>query len=110
MKERDEAPYWPPNPAPHITDWLVEIGPTMGDAVVTEQELVAWQLNSGVELDAWEARTIRRLSTAFLAQSDKARKPDCLAPYTGSEEQIVVRRDGIANRIRAIFAGGRKAD
>lgn len=109
MKDTDGPIFWPPNPAEHITDWLMEIGPTMGDRVVTEQELVAWQSNSGIELDAWESRTIRRLSRAYLAQHYAAEEPDCPQPFTSDDEDDVEAHEAYVDaQIDALFAGLQK--
>jgi hypothetical protein len=101
----------PPNPADFITDWLMEIGPIMGDRPISEQELAAWQSNSGIELDAWEARTIRRLSKAFLSQHHEAEEPECPEPFVSDEAaDVEAREQYIDASIEALFAGFKKAD
>lgn len=86
MKERGEKVRLPPNPAPHLTDWLFEIGPrmsgAMGDGPITWQEIEAWEGRMGIELDPWESRTLRRLSQAWGEQASASRKPTCPAPYS----------------------------
>ena len=96
MKERGESPRWPPNPAPQITDFLFDIGPTVasdsGERSIEWSDFPAWQAMTGIELDVWEARTIRRLSRAFLAERHAAEKPDCPEPFalTGDEVTAIV--------------------
>jgi hypothetical protein len=85
MKRDRIAPQMPPNPAPHIFDWLIEIGLTeaagMGAAPISSRELAAWQDNSGVRLAPWETRLIRRLSKAYLAESRIAEVETCPPPW-----------------------------
>lgn len=114
MKERGEAPLWPPNPAPHMTEWLIEIGPTtagtMGEAPISWQDLTEWQRNVGIVLDAWEARVIRRMSEAFLSQRHESEKPSCIAPFLGDAEAVAVTRANVAQRVKALFSGLQKKD
>lgn len=81
----DEDIEMPPCQARHLVYYLFEIGPTvatgMGEDAIGHAELQAWQANTGIALNAWEARTLRRLSLAYVAQSYKAKKPDCPAPW-----------------------------
>lgn len=108
MKVRGETALWPPNPAPHVIDWFREIGPTtagpMGEAAITWEEMVAWERVTGIELSAWEARTIRRLSQAFIAQRHDAERPDCTPPYSGVSDQIEVVRDRVTSQFAAMFS------
>lgn len=105
MRDEGRPVLLPDNPAPHITDWLLEIGPTvsgaMGESAISWQEIEAWQRSTGIELDAWESRTIRKLSQAFIGQRHDAKARDCPAPFTGKAEQIADRRADVAMRIRA---------
>lgn len=85
MQDQGETPSLPENPAPYITDWFLEVGPTvstgMGEGPIGWPDMAAWQELTGIELDAWEARTIRSLSNAWAAERYRARKPTCMAPY-----------------------------
>jgi hypothetical protein len=80
----------------------------MGDRPISEQELAAWQANSGIELDAWEARTIRRLSKAYLAQRYAAEKPNCPQPYLGTEDDQEAMAQHVDAQIDAVFSGMRR--
>jgi len=97
----------PDNPAPYITDWLVEIGPTvagsMGEVAIGWQDMAAWERLTGIKLDPWEARTIRRLSRVFANERSKAEKPDYPAPYIGDRETIIGNRQSVAAKIKAAF-------
>lgn len=104
-----EAALVPPNPAPLIIDWLMEIGPTGSDAApLSWRDIAAWQAITGIELEAWEARLIRRLSGDFASMRIKAEKADCPPPYTGTDDEIVSNRDRVAMKVRAMFHNGRK--
>lgn len=104
--ERDDMPVLvPPNAAPHLTEWLYDIGPTvdgaMGEAAFGWADMEAWQRLTGIALLPWEARILRRLSREFAAQRSRSRDPDCPPPYDGkSREEAVARRD----RVTAQFA------
>ena len=87
--------------APHIIDYLYEIGPTlaggMGGVPLSHLEIDAWQRNTGIDLDAWEARFLVRLSREFLAESHKAEAKDRPAPWT--EVPVEVDRDQVSRSL-----------
>lgn len=80
----------PPCDAGYMIGYLFELGPTiaagMSDGPIPHSEIEAWQRNTGIELDAWEARTLRRLSFDYLVESHKATAIDCPAPWTEAGE------------------------
>ena len=86
----------PPNPAPHLTDRLIEIGLTeaagMGAAPLSWREIAAWRTETCVPQQPWEARLMRRLSAAYLAESRKAESESCPPPWrtevTAREREI----------------------
>lgn len=79
------APKMPPNPAPHLINRLIEIGITettgMGPAPLSWREIEAWQHATNVRMAPWEARLIRQLSIAYIAQGRKAESENCPAPW-----------------------------
>lgn len=76
----------------------------MGSGPIGWEALAAWSAMTGVELDPWEARTIRRLSKAFVAEQFDARKPSCPAPFDGNEaESVEARRDRVTAQFKAMF-------
>lgn len=79
----------PPNPMPHITDRLVEIGLTeaagMGAAPLSWQTIDAWQRLTMVRLAPWEARLMRSLSVEYLGEARRAEADDAKAPWHGEE-------------------------
>ncbi|TCP71821.1 hypothetical protein [Sphingomonas sp. PP-CE-1G-424] len=85
LKRRKIALQMPPKPAPHIFDWLIEIGLTeaagMGAVPISSRELAAWQSNTCVRLAPWEARLIRELSKAYLAEGRRAEDETCPPPW-----------------------------
>ena len=103
--ERRDEDYWPEMPSAEGADYLLgylwEVGPTlvagMGAGPITHQELCAWQANSGVRLQPWEARILRRLSIDYLAEMSRAERADCPAPW--QEVEVVVDRAAVANRM-----------
>jgi len=78
-------PKMPPNPLPHVIDRLVEMGLTeaagMGTVAISWQTLAAWSSMTGIVLAPWEARLIRTLSAAYLAESRGAESENCPAPW-----------------------------
>jgi hypothetical protein len=84
MKRRRVTPKLPPNPAPHVTDWLIEIGLTeagMGVGPITWLQIDAWQRCTGVPLAPWEARLLHRLSLAYVAEGRRAEDENCPPPW-----------------------------
>lgn len=71
--------------AAHLLVYLFEIGPVlqggMGDAPITHTELQAWMENTGIELTAWEARIVKRLSLEYLSEQQRATAPDAPCPW-----------------------------
>lgn len=106
MRADNLTPDLPDNPAPYLIEWLFEIGPVvpagMGMASIGWRDLAAWQDVTGIELDPWEARLLRRLSAEYHVQAQKAEKPDCPAPYTAAS--IELNRDAVDRKVRNAFA------
>lgn len=75
----------PPNPMPHIIARWIEIGMTegggMAPAALSWREINEWQRATGVSLGTWEARTIRALSVAYIAESRRAEDETCPPPW-----------------------------
>lgn len=85
MKADGIKPPMPPAALPHIVDRLVEIGlsesASMGAAPLNWSTIAAWVTLTGVEILPWEARLIRRLSIAYLAEGRRAESESCPAPW-----------------------------
>jgi hypothetical protein len=91
LKKDGATVQMPPNPLPHVVDRLVEMGLTeaagMGLAPLSWLTIDAWQRTTGVELAPWEARLIRRLSLAYLAESRRAESETCTPPWRAEVTQ-----------------------
>jgi hypothetical protein len=85
----------------HLVARLFEVGPTGGDGPVTFQELQAWSAMTGCSLSAWEAQTLRILSSRFMAMSHKAIEPACPPPYAPARP---LTRPQVADKLSAMFA------
>lgn len=111
-RERGDAIPLPEVAFTYLTDWLFEIGPVvsggMGDGPVGYRDIAAWQDITGVIVQPWEARTIRRLSQAYLAGLRKAEAHDCPMPYVGAAD-VADARESIDNKIRAAFGSLKRA-
>lgn len=116
MRKRGDHVPIPPNPAPYLTGWLFEIGPTvpggMSPAPLGWLDMAAWQGISGVELLPWEASLIRQLSRVFVSASHDARKRDCPAPWTGIEtaDDVERQRSTVDAKLKSIFGGLKPAE
>lgn len=64
----------------------MEVGPTipagMSYGPISHSEIRSWQKNTGITLNAWESRTLKYLSSAYVAEKDKSSDPSRAAPYT----------------------------
>jgi hypothetical protein len=93
-KSRREAmgtdPEMPPCDAQYLAAYLFEVGPSiagaMGEGPLTHAELLAWQSNTGIELNAWESRMLKRLSSEYLNAAFSAKEPACLPPWTDAPD------------------------
>lgn len=65
---------------------LFDVGPVvntgMGAVALRSEHLIAWQQETGVRLQLWESRFLRRLSNEYLAESQRAEKLGCEPPWT----------------------------
>jgi hypothetical protein len=107
MRAKGTTPLLPDNPAPYLSDWLFEIGPTgagsMGECALGYRDFAAWQEISGVELMPWEASLLRRLSIEYATTRQKAEEPAFPAPYSGVADEVVARREHVAKQVDALF-------
>lgn len=107
MKAQGCEPVLPFNPAPHITDWLFEIGPMAGEGPIDWQDMLAWSQLTGIDLNPWEARTLRRLSRAFVNQRYDARKANSPEPRVQADE-VAVRKKVEGQFAAMVAAFGRR--
>jgi hypothetical protein len=96
LTDNDQHIPLPPLSVHYLVAYLWEMGPTipmgMGEAPLTHEELGWWQRNTGITLDPWEARVLKRLSRDYHAQAQKSVKDDCPAPYGEVTRRIIVAR------------------
>lgn len=96
----------PPGPAAHLIGYLFEAGPTspgaMGAHVLGHVDLAAWQANTGIALQAWEAKGLRRLSAEYLSASHDATEPDC-PPFWAAPDATADRRAAVSDNVRSLF-------
>ena len=75
----------PPNPAPHVMTWLIEIGLAeangMGESPISWLSINEWQKATGVCLSAFEAKLIRELSVAYVAEKRRSESENCPPPW-----------------------------
>ena len=112
LRQNDAQPDMPEaGAAQYLLAYLFDAGPLVnsanGSAALSWQDLSAWQIGTGVELQAWESRAIRKLSQVYLRASIDAQAPDCPAPYT--EQPTPDQREHIASALRSIFGQLKKA-
>lgn len=95
----------PPNPLPHVIARLVEIGITesagMGPTPLSWREISEWQRNTCVRLPPWEARLIRQLSLAYIAEGRRAESENCPPPWRAEVTQR--ERDIAEEKLRMVL-------
>lgn len=96
QKKQGVDPSMPPCPLPHMIERLTEIGLTssngMGTVPLSWAEIAAWQTNTHIALSPWEARLIRALSAAYVAESRSAEEEGCPSPWAeaGKAAEIAI--------------------
>jgi hypothetical protein len=108
MEAQGQQPPLPPmGAAGHLVGYLFEVGPVgygaMGPVPLSHTELAAWQANTGIALEAWEAKALRRLSMDYLAASNAAHEADCPPFYL--EQPVQENRHAVSNAVRNILGG-----
>lgn len=103
--EPDEPPI---DAGAHLIEYLFEVGPdapgAMGPVPITHADIAHWQGNTGIILNAWEARTLRRLSREYVGACIDAQEPDALPPYLPAEA-VARRRAAVARNVAAALSG-----
>jgi len=86
----------------YLVNYLWEVGPTADAGPLTHEELRAWQVNVGLELQPWELRVLRRLSCEYASESHKAMKRDCPAPWKTSKADLSAVSNSMKRSLRAM--------
>lgn len=108
--DRKDDEYLPPMPpvdaGHHLIGYLMEIGPVlssgMGVAPLPFSEIEAWQEATGIELHAWEARLIRRLSREYLATSQSSTDLKAPSPWSEEKPDVAKTAKGLRASLRAL--------
>jgi len=86
----------------YLLDYLYDVGPalrnTAGNAPLSCSEIVAWERLTGVELQPWESKLLRRLSADYLGMASRASDPTCPSPYQ-SEVALQANREAVSRQI-----------
>lgn len=80
-REGWKNPEMPEQHCGYLLAYLIEMGVADGEGPLSYGEIESWQRQSGIELEAWESRTVRGLSDAYVRESHKARKRDAEPPW-----------------------------
>lgn len=112
IENAGRTPDLPPiGAAGHLVGYLFDAGPvshgSMGPVPLSHADLAAWQANTGIELQAWEARGLRKLSTAYVAASQDAQQADCPPFYI--EKPANDHRQAVSDGVRSIFGARAQA-
>jgi hypothetical protein len=104
-KAQKTEPPLPKISAPHVFDWLMEVGPAeasgMGQVPVSWREIDAWSARTFQRPSAWEARLLRRLSAEYLAELHAAENLYRPAPWSPVPTRID--RDANERQLRAVL-------
>lgn len=73
LEANDYGVVYPDCDADYILVYLQEIGLTLGDQPLNFGEIESYQNVSGIDLQSWEARILKKLSVAYLSESNKAK-------------------------------------
>lgn len=85
LKRKTITPLMPPNPAPALIARLIEIGLTEGGGMapvpLSWGAINEWAKAVEVDLEPWEKRLMRALSVEYIAESRRAERESCPAPW-----------------------------
>lgn len=92
--------------ARHLVAHLLDAGPIVlnanGSAPLSWTDIDAWARITGVRLQTWEARGLRRLSLEYMTCAQRAQEPNCPPPY--NQEPEPDKRERIGSELRSIFS------
>ena len=102
-KQGIEQPDMPPCDCLHLAGYLFEIGPMvmagMGDGPLSHADLGAWMRNTGIALNPWECRALRRASIEYCNEASQATGRNAALPW---EDEVSAALDRViqANSMR----------
>ncbi len=108
LKSEGQTPAMPNAGAgAYLIEYLFEVGPIQSSGVgatpIEWGELESWQRITGINLQTWEARTLRQLSFDYCATRQDALSPHCPPPY--SDEPTPDQRELVAKKISTALRG-----
>ncbi|MDD2742324.1 MAG: hypothetical protein PHV02_08625 [Rhodocyclaceae bacterium] len=74
----------------------------MGPAPITFSEIESWQRQTGVSLQPWELRLMRRLSFDYITETQKAAAPECPPPWAPDDDSEK-NRAATANKVKNVM-------
>lgn len=87
-----------------LIDWLFELGPTMqsnmGSSPLNFEEIYAW--GKDINLTAWEASTLKRLSLDYLSMLHTGSEKNCPAPFV-ARKQSEEKTKQVSNGLKDLF-------
>lgn len=90
----------------YLVGYLLEIGPVqasgMGQGPISHESILAWQTLTGIELQPWEARALRRLSGEYLSEQHRAEKLGVEPPWKPEGEEIKREQTALQQSLRAL--------
>ena len=99
----------PPCSALHMVHWLFEFGPVssgpMGETPVSFADIDVWAACEAMDLTAWQARTLRKMSRDYIQECHRAKDRKCFPPW---EDAGIIKTasnmsaDALRNSIRAL--------
>lgn len=99
------GPPLPPLDAPHLFEWLMEIGPTdngaMGRGPISWTAIRDWKATTFKPLSAWEARLLRKLSVEYLTESHLAEDNGRQPPWM--PESVEIDHEANERQLRAVL-------
>lgn len=91
----------------YVADLASEIGIARANPV-DWSEIEAYDRMTGCGLTPWEAKTIRKMSLAYVDQSIKSIEPHCLPPHYTDNRTEAERRQQVDESIRRVFGNRSK--
>lgn len=97
----------------YLIEVLFDVGPVQplgmgGHVAISEQELLAWQINRGVKLSSWECETVKRLSSVYAGMLVDAREMHCPPPYVSPSVPTSENRDKVAQGFKRLALARKK--
>jgi len=74
--------------ATYILDYLFELGICPSGEPLTHSEIAAWQQNTGIELESFDARIIKKLSVAYVQEQSDAKQIDAETAWSDAPKYM----------------------